>query len=42
MKVNLGFGWAMSDDLNLGASLGYFAGNEIDGINADLALNWSF
>lgn len=42
VKVNLGFGWAMSDDLNLGASLGYFAGNEIDGINADLALNWSF
>lgn len=42
MKANLGFAWTLSDDLNLGASLGYFAGDDLDGVNADLSLNWAF
>jgi outer membrane autotransporter protein len=42
VKANLGFSWALSDGMNLGASVGYFIGDELDGVNADLALNWSF
>jgi len=42
VEARLGFDWAISEEILLGASVGYFAGDEIDGVNGDLALVWRF
>jgi outer membrane autotransporter protein len=42
IKGELGFGFTAGESLYFGGSLGYFAGDEIDGFNAGIFGAWSF
>ncbi|MFP4261632.1 MAG: autotransporter outer membrane beta-barrel domain-containing protein [Opitutales bacterium] len=42
LKAKLGFDYLISEDISLGASLGYLSGDELDGMNLSLAASWQF
>jgi outer membrane autotransporter protein len=42
IKAELGFAYTVSKALRLGAGVGYFEGDKIDGMNASLFGSWSF